>query len=468
LVEAFVAVSLRRTLAFCVLAAVLGSYIFLVEKPKIAEEAAPDRLVAFEAADVSSLRLVYPASPTVSLERSGDGWRMTEPVTAPGDKTAVDNLVKQIAEANVDRRIPMSDVESLETYGLDGDGTQARISISLAAGGEVPDIVVGRTTPVGYQAFSRLEGAEEIVVTPLIFHTGVRKTPFELRDKSLFDIPVRSVIAADLRRGDTLIRLERSGDSWKMTEPVDDAADRKEVEGLIAAMNSAAALEFHDDPSSLDDPGFDDPVLTFSVETGAGTSHVLTVGKRVAGPPAGHYVRREGDGLAATVAESTRVLLDKDANALRDKQLFNCTADQIERMKFERADGTGFELALAEDGHWTVTPGTPDATVREGIIKRTRGGLASLEAAEVVSEMADTPETLRPFALDEPQISVTVEGVGGRSCGRVLAAVVDENAENSKHYVVRDGSSVVMSMPSYHYSRLDARREDFLEIPKNE
>jgi hypothetical protein len=466
-VEAFVAVSLWRTLAFCVLAAVLGSYIFLVEKPRIEEETAPDRLVSFEAADVGSLTIAYPGSPTVSVERNGDGWNMTEPIAAPADNPTIESLVKQIAEVNVDRRIPMAEVESLDTYGLEGDGLQARISITLIAGESVPDIVVGRTTPVGYQAFSRIEGAEEIVVTPLIFHTGVKKTPFELRDKSLFSVPVQSAIVAHLTHGDTAIRLERSGDTWKMSAPVTDAADTKEVEGLIAAMNSAVALEFYDDPSSLDAPGFDDPVLTFSVETGAGSTHALTLGKRAAGPPAGHYIRRDGDGLVAKVAESTRVLLEKDANALRDKQLFHCSADEIERMKFERVDGGGFELAL-DDGTWNVTPSVAGAIVREGIIKRTRGGLASLEASEVVSEMADTPDSLQPFALDEPHIVVTVEAAGGRSCGRVRAGAVDVDAENAKHYVAREGSAIVMSIPSYHYSRLDARRDDFLETADKE
>jgi hypothetical protein len=82
--------------------------------------------------------------------------------------------------------------------------------------------------------------------------------------------------------------------------------------------------------------------------------------------------------------------------------------------------------------------------------------------------MADTPDSLQPFALDEPHIVVTVEAAGGRSCGRVRAGAVDVDAENAKHYVAREGSAIVMSIPSYHYSRLDARRDDFLETADKE
>ena len=67
----------------------------------------------------------------------------------------------------------------------------------------------------------------------------------------------------------------------------------------------------------------------------------------------------------------------------------------------------------------------PDSLIREGIIKRTRGGLASLEATEIVAESAQTPEELRPFNLDAPQIIVTLTGPGDTPCGSVLASVLD-------------------------------------------
>jgi hypothetical protein len=467
-VEAFLAVSPWRTLAFLVIAIALGTYIYRVEKPRIEEEAAPDRFVSFEADEVQELRLSYPDSTSLKLSRESGEWMLLEPTIAPADDNAVTGLVNRIVGVTADRRISMDDVESLETYGLEGDGEQARLSILLKDGSEPPDIIVGGTTPVGYQAFSRLEGADEIVVTPLIFHTGVKKTAFELRDKSLFEIVPQSVIAATLTNGEQTISVTRAGDAWTLIEPVQDDADRQQIEGLIAAMNSMAALEFHDDPSALEAPGFDSPTLSFSLETAEGDNHGFTLGKRIAGPAPGHYLRRDEDGLVVKVGETVRVHFDRDTNALRDKQLFKCSADQITHIEFDRSDGEGFELDLGADGKWQVNPMPPDSLVREGIIKRTRGGLATLEATEIVAESAQTPEERRPFNLDTPQIVVTLTGAGETPCGRVLASVLDPDSETPRHYVVREGSPIVLTLPAYHYSRLDARRNDFVATTQND
>jgi hypothetical protein len=192
----------------------MGAYIYLVERPRMAEEGREDLLVHLDPAEVGRLVLRYSDKPTITVVREGEDWRMTEPLATQADDGQVERLLEQIAKTTAERRIPAAEAENLDVYGLEGDGTHARISIELDDGTSLPDIVVGRTTPVGYQAFARLDGHDDVVVTPLIFHTGVNKTVFDLRDKKLF--PVDTDDAKGQSRQIDEERREDRGDSRRL------------------------------------------------------------------------------------------------------------------------------------------------------------------------------------------------------------------------------------------------------------
>ncbi len=98
----------RRTLLFAAIALALGLYIYLVEGPRLVEDQAPRRLLVFEPAQVSGLRLVYPNAPDISVQRV-DGvngtWRMAEPLQARADGAAIERLLSAIANVELERMI---------------------------------------------------------------------------------------------------------------------------------------------------------------------------------------------------------------------------------------------------------------------------------------------------------------------------------------------------------------------------
>ena len=147
----------RRTLLFAAIALALGLYIYLVEGPRLAEDQAPRRLLVFEPAQVSGLRLVYPDAPDISAQRVDGTWRITEPLQARADSAAIERLLSAIANVELERMIGAGQRESLDVYGLDGNGSHALVELTLEGGGDpLPPIIVGRTTPVGFSAFARL------------------------------------------------------------------------------------------------------------------------------------------------------------------------------------------------------------------------------------------------------------------------------------------------------------------------
>jgi hypothetical protein len=248
-----------------------------------------------------------------------------------------------------------------------------------------------------------------------------------------------------------------------MTSPVSDLADVGQIEALLTALKSLQALAYFDQSPEPDRSAFglEEPTMTLRIERERGDTVGFALGARIEAPPPGYYLARVSDGLVAKVAESAKTRFDKDATDLRDKRLFRCEPDDISRIRFERAEGTGFAVALGDDGSWTVDPndGRP---VKQAVTKRTRENLMTLSAFEVVADDVATPESLATYGLDAPEIEVETWRSDGTVCGRAHGATVDADGTGEKHYVKRDGDGTVMSLPGYLYSRLNVVRDDLL------
>jgi hypothetical protein len=461
-VAAHVAVKFWRTWAFALLALGLGAYIYLVERPRLAEESAPDRVLDFPIQEVSTFTLRYPDVPEIEIARdqAEHKWRIRRPIDFAADGTTVESLLRQISEAKAERRIKAADAEPLKTYGLDGDGKQARVSVTLEDGTKLPDLIVGETTPVGYNAFARVEGREEIVVVPLLLHTGVKKTVADLREKQLFDVDPTHVITMEIGVGERTVRMERRGDEWMIVAPVETPADPDQARALVSSLNAIRATEFYDTPVEGGD-GTDTPTNAFTASLGEGLRVGFRLGRAIEGPSPGYYLRRDNDGQVVKVDPSVYVQFDKDRSALRNKHLFTCSEQEIAEAKFERADGAGFALKRSGDD-WSVSPPAENGSVRQSIAQRTVVGLATLAGNEVASENAAGRDQLSAFGLDSPTVVVELLRRDGSSCGRALAAVVGSDSPSPAHYVMREDSGLVTTLPSYLFSRLDVRRDDLI------
>lgn len=449
-----------RTWLFTLIALGLGAYIYLVEQPRIAEESNADRILDVDVTEVAGIILRYPNEPEIELVRDGERWRLSRPIEFAADGEAVDRLLQQIADTKSERRIKMADAEPLSTYGLEGDGQHARVSITMKNGAKLPDLVIGQTTPVGYSAFARVDNRAEIVVVPLLLHTGIKKSVLDLRDKQMFDVDPQHVTAMEVGVGERIVRMERRGDEWMMVAPLETTADADQARALISSLNAIRALEFYDQPVEGGD-GIDKPATTFRAMIGDGTQVGFRLGHAIDGPPPGYYLRRDSDGQVVKVDQSVKVRFDKDRSALRDKRLFRCMEADIAEVRFEREDGAGFALKkMGTD--WALSPPSQDGTVRQNVAQRTVVGLSTLSGNEVASENAQTPDQLAAFGLDSPDVEVEVFRQDGSSCGRASAAVVGSDSPSPAHYVKRTDSGLVTTLPAYLFSRLDIRRDDLV------
>lgn len=472
--------SFVRTLVLALVAIGLGAWLWFVEAPKLEQEAKADILLDVDPATAEKVRLAYPDGSVIEVVREGDKWRMTAPVSYPADKSAIENFLTTVKETKIERRLARADAGALSTYGLEGElGSQARLEVTAAGGKELPAVVLGIATPVGYQAFARREDSEEIYVIPLLLQSTVRKTPDELRFKTMFDSGSAGVKKVTIEKPGETIVLEREGAAdnaaWVMREPKQDSADTESVRSMLDSLSTIDALTFFDGAAADRKTfGLEEGATKFTAERDDGSTVSFTLGKEATDQPAGFYFERASDKQVVKVSDWVATKFAPPADELRDKRLLSCRADEITSLAFD-VGGESFTISRESAGKpWQIAPGIEGQVLNKRLVDNAVNSLVLARADAVLGD-ADTDSDLAHWGLDQPLARLDVTGTNG-PCASIAGAALPASPEENpgapgratmRQFVLKKaGRSAVLRASEHEYSRISMKRGAFVDAAK--
>lgn len=445
----------RSTLVLALLFVALGAYIYFVELKRAAEDETKETLFTFQTDDVTGVALAY-ADRKIELKKSDGKWRLVAPLEADADETSVDNLVKAIAECEIKRKL--EDVPAdLTPYGFGDGGISVRVTLTS---GELPEIRVGKTTPVGYSTYVKRADKPEILLAGSAFRSGMDKQVKDLRDKKIlaFDDSRAEKIALVGPERDVL--LEKSDGRWKLERPGPHDADASTVQAFLKSLLGLRATDFpSESPENLAEYGLDAPRLTLRVFLAGDEKPIeVLVGKD----------KEDNKDVYLKVAERPTVYtvgswgyrdLDKGANDFRDKTVLAFANDEVGSIELRHGDGETFALKRGEDGAWKVEG--ESATPVAATVDRFVGDLVALKGYEIA---ADAPGDLGAYGLASPLLTITVRDKQAKEIGTALFGAYE--ADSAKQYAaMRAGQQTVLRVRDYTFNQLNKKKADFLPKP---
>lgn len=460
--------SFRNTFAIAVLFLALAGYLYFVENPRHAKEAEQKKLLDFKPDDVTGVALTYPDKQIV-VKKTGAGWHLEKPIDAAADQTAVQNLVRAVADVETKRTLSSEDAKSLDVYGL--DKPDAIVTLTLSDGKPLPSIRVGKAAPVGFSAYVQLEGSPEVKIVPSVFQTGVKREVKDLRDKTVIDFQDGEVNRIEIATFGSTIELAREGDGWKIEKPKELRADASEVNAFLSSLRGARAEDFVDSPGALADYGLDSPREKVVVVVGKDqTRKELWLGAEKAKDSKNVlYVKRPDSDTVFAIGTWTWTSLHKDVSAFRDKTVLPFEVANISAIEVARRDGEAYRLVKEASPAGSPTPGAASAEASWKVdgAKRSK----SLQIGELVGDLhglkgyeiaAEKPADLAPYGLAAPELTFSLIDAGGKPLGRVLAGQVRSGSETNA-YAMAEGGDVVLKLRGYLYSHLDKKKADFVD-----
>ncbi len=453
--------SLVKALIMAVVLLALGAYVYFVELPHEQEEAAKKKLFTFDKTAVTEVRLTYPDR-QLHLKKDEQGkWRVTQPIEAEADETTVTNMVNAIADAEIVRTLD-EPVQDPALYGL--NAPVVKLQVILKDGKTLPQVSIGKDTPVGYSVYIQKEGEAKILLTPQAFRLGMTKEVKDVRDKTVIAFQPSEVKKIEIQGQDKDIVLTKADSGWSLEKPKIGKADDSQVQSFLSSVQSLKAQDFIEQPAlEPKEYGLAPPQLTIGLTLGtdSATKTILVGGEKTTdkGGKQRYLKRGEKDTLFLAGDWVFRDL-NKSVDDFRDKTIARFPQDQAAKIEVTRQDGQNFTLTRGADKKWIIDK-SGEGNFKEATATQLLSALADLHGYEIAAE---NPATLEPYNLSPPTISFTVYDEKNAQLAAVRAGQKSEG-DAKKTFAMADGGKTVFSLRDYMFDRLNKTPADFWEKP---
>jgi len=453
----------RNTLILALVVAALGAFLYFYEirgqeERAEAEEAAKRLFQGVSAEEIDSIVLVASGGELVRLERSEEGWRITEPVRFPADAIRTDSLASSLA--GLSSEAVFEEPESLEEYGIGADP-----SIRFSVGDLEHALQIGDKTPVGGNTYVKTGAGPQVYAVKSYHATSLTRSLEDLRESKILDFDRDAIDRIEAKWPGGGVVLEKVEEGWRLLEPLETMADTDTVDDLLSSLKFLRADGFIDEVPPDAELGLDAPAFEVElVSEASGEGEAPTRTRLAIGATRDGRHRAVRGSVENALYQLGEDRLEDFPRAVADYR-FKDLAD------FDASDAVRFELvfpatgedapqlvggALAEEG-WTTTPEAMAAGKASQMIT----ALSSLTAVDIVADAMGDDE-LRAMELSPPAVTLRVfsEEEGGQAA--LLAEVYLGNADPEQGIAAqRSGDEVIYRIDYDLAERIPISREAF-------
>lgn len=432
----------KTTVLLLVVTVGIGAYISLYElrqpTPEEREQLAKE-VVSLPRESVTQLTLDLPAV-KATLTHDGTAWRL-----APGGVRAYEELVNGVLRhANPLRaeRVLTASTEhplDLKAYGLDPPVGR----ITLLSRGVPTTLLIGETTAVNDNRYLQVAGRPEVFVVPGGVLDDANQPIESFRDPLLIQVDPWSVEALTATASEAVLSLARRDNTWRLTQPLADLADRAEVTALLRRLGELRIqrwVDEHPQVEGLSTWGFDSPALEVTVRR-QGTpppSTTLFFGHPLPDDASLVYAKRSDEPALYAVAAQDLEALKADPHGLRDKACFELFTSLVTQVDVAR-DGTGWTIERT-DGTWRQAGSEQPLEVQ-----RVEAFLSRLADLHLAGFEEDVPSHLARYGLESPHGTIAVWTTDRDTPQRLF--VGETMAGSESRYGRLEGRDAVVRLP---------------------
>jgi hypothetical protein len=203
--------------------------------------------------------------------------------------------------------------------------------------------------------------------------------------------------------GDSTV-LKKDKDGWRITEPLQAAAQDSEASGIASALSQLEMQRVVDEnPASLVDYGLGAPRIEIQFKGAADKDFkTLQIGTKT--PAGGNlFAKRGSDKKVFTIPSFQEQTFNRSTFDLRDKTAMKFDRDKVDHIELT-ADNKTLELEKSGSDWKIVKPvqAMSDSAATEGLI----GKVQSAQMKSIVAENASAAD-LKKYGLDKPAATAT-------------------------------------------------------------
>lgn len=218
-------------------------------------------IVKFARDKVDSLEIVA-GDRTITFTKQGVDWRITSPIAARAEYSAVEGVIGRIESARMSAIVASGEAIDPKAYGLDAPSAVVRIGMGSARAA----IAFGKTTDDS-KLYARDLSRPMVFTVDKYVLDDVNKPPADFRRKDFFEFRPFTASRIEFERDGRRYVFEKAkasdgSEKWKQTAPSARDVDQSKMESALSAFANLRAQSFVD---STKGTGLDRPVVVVVV-----------------------------------------------------------------------------------------------------------------------------------------------------------------------------------------------------------
>jgi hypothetical protein len=233
-----------------------------------------------------------------------------------------------------------------------------------------------------------------------------RKEAKEEEAKKVFQVKADQIQALEIHlSGKPTVLLEKNGEGWRLSKPVESEADQESVRGLLKT------LEFLEmerqviaDAQDLEPYGLVEPSLKVRFLADQQWKEISLGDKNPAGGD--YYARTDAKKDVFLIDASSWGGLNKGPNDLRRREMFSFDPADVEGMQVIWHDGPSLTIEPGDKADSWRAAGHPEVQIKSSKMNNVLDQLSALRASEFLEERA---ENLEAYGLDSPDVTISLK-----------------------------------------------------------
>ncbi|OHE74696.1 MAG: hypothetical protein A2007_02955 [Verrucomicrobia bacterium GWC2_42_7] len=347
------------------------------------------------------------------FEKRRDHWEIVSPVSWPANDFAMQRIIGQIQFLPKEVYFSVESIQksgqSLEDYGFN----QQSLKFTYGNKFRQNTLLLGNPTKIGNRVYLLDPHSNNILVANKELRETLLADIENLRNEAVFIIPpfeARSVTVRIDQDNQTTL-LEKQGDLWKFTAPIQADADGDRVAFLLSEFSKIQVSKFIEKPVDLSQYGLASPAMRITVQ-GNNRKQTLLVGSNVQESKERLvFAQLEANPSVFTIpAEMVDKL--KSLQDLRDKRFLGFNAEALTSIEIAYHNESVI-LQKSEKGTWQVIGKNKKNEVSSYVADTNIVSelISELNAIRAVSFPNDAPsiEDLAKFGFNDPRRTIRIQ-----------------------------------------------------------
>ena len=441
----------RNTFLLLALAAGLFAFIFFFERHRKEEELrVVHELPGLRPSSVRKMSITSRQSKSeeIPVERTTNGWWLSQPVNYPAETVMVNRLLLELMQLKPQLHLSSRDLKGRninEEYGFD----HPLFTIIIQDDQPQPKVLnLGRLTAPGDQIYAQVVGSEGVDLVSSKLLEFIPHEANEWRDSLLVDLKGIDFDRLTVAGVAGKFELQREGtnQAWRLFKPDVARADNPKILGLLTNLQKLSAVRFQTDATNADlEPfGLKPPVLELGFERGSNHLFSLQFGKSPTNESAVAYAKRDDRPAVALVPLEPLTGWNDSVKLFRDRHLARFNPAEVSLIEIRgQSNAPTVVLRRQIDDSWRVTAPmafAADTNTMRDFLKRLGGLEAVPNDGNVAVQDIVAESSLPGYGLSPPvrQYILKRAPTGNNSSNSVLAEI-DFGSEKDGRVFARRG-----------------------------